>query len=58
MRELSEQELRAYLEAERQEIAEEYGELTEETVRNFVKDGRAEIFHDQYFGTNNLVDCL
>lgn len=49
MKALSETELRAYLEAEKQEIINEYREFNEETIRMFIKEGKAERFHGKWF---------
>ncbi len=49
---ISDEELRNYLEAEKQRIVEEYGEFTEETISRFVREKGAERFHDEYYGKN------
>jgi hypothetical protein len=57
METLSKKELKAYLEAEKQQIIEEYGEFDDRTIVRFVRNGGAERFHDKYFGKQNLVNC-
>jgi len=49
---ITKQELRQYLEAERQEIARKYGRCDDETMKDFVKKHGPERFHDEYSRTH------
>ena len=51
---LSRKELRDYLEAAKQRICEKYGEFTDRTIREFIEEGCAEGFHDNYFREHRL----
>lgn len=55
---LSPEELKKYVEAEKQKIIEEYGILTEETIREFIKNHGAEKFHEEYFKKHDFGLCF
>ena len=48
-RAIPKQELKQYLEAEKQEIARKYGRCDDETMEDFVKRHGPEKFRDKYF---------